>query len=193
MTASSVLRADRASATPAHIVQSDAEALEIVSRLAAEFRTGAQERDQNRILPAAEIEELTRNGIFGVAVPKEFGGAGVSARTIADIFRILSDADPSIARSRRTISAGCRCSPTGSRSRNLLYGRILPATHRQAHFEDTRKRRATMSTSWPRAGAGAYWPQILFHTGDLRPVDTFIGQDGRTTSSCSSSTQAAPA
>ncbi|WP_046509046.1 acyl-CoA dehydrogenase family protein [Streptomyces odonnellii] len=65
--------------------------------LADEFRAGAAERDRERRLPRAELERLSASGLLGVTVPREYGGADVSARTLAEIFRLLAGADASLA------------------------------------------------------------------------------------------------
>ncbi|MGB6117144.1 MAG: SfnB family sulfur acquisition oxidoreductase [Mesorhizobium sp.] len=142
MTASNAARSADPSSSSVRIVHNDSEALSIVNRLAAEFRTGAQERDQDRILPAKEIDALTQEGIFGVAVPKDYGGAGVSARTIADIFRILSDADPSIGQIPQNHFCWLPLFSNGTPEQaKFFYGRVLAGDRiGNAHSEDTLKR-----------------------------------------------------
>jgi alkylation response protein AidB-like acyl-CoA dehydrogenase len=81
----------------AHVIRSDSEALAIVQEVAQIIRQGAIVRDQNRHLPRAEIELLSERGIYGLCVPKKFGGAGISGVTLGKIFRILAAADPSVA------------------------------------------------------------------------------------------------
>ncbi|MGI4791222.1 MAG: SfnB family sulfur acquisition oxidoreductase [Janthinobacterium lividum] len=80
----------------AHLIRSDAEAIEIARRVAAYLATGAVERDQNRRLPFAEIDEFSQSGLWGITVPKEYGGAGVSKVTLCKVVEIISEADPSI-------------------------------------------------------------------------------------------------
>ena len=100
MTTQPVLRADTASPRlpeePAHILGSDAEAIEIAHRLAAGFAQGAAERDRERRLPFAEIEAFSRSGLWSLNVPKAYGGPGASYATVAEVFAIISAADPSI-------------------------------------------------------------------------------------------------
>lgn len=81
---------------PAHRIDSDREALDVARALAAEFRTGASERDRDRRLPWAEIEKFSASGLGGISVPKAFGGAEVSYRTLAEVFRVLCSADPAL-------------------------------------------------------------------------------------------------
>lgn len=79
-----------------HIIRDDAEALEIAATLAAEFAPGAALRDRERRLPVQELKRLRQSGLWGITIPKEYGGAGVSYATLARVFALLSAADGSI-------------------------------------------------------------------------------------------------
>ncbi|WP_334175407.1 SfnB family sulfur acquisition oxidoreductase [Pseudoxanthobacter sp.] len=81
---------------PAHRIRTDAEAIEIARRLAEDFAREAAERDRTRRLPIAEIERYSQSGLWGITVPKDFGGAGVSNTTLAEVVAIISAADSSI-------------------------------------------------------------------------------------------------
>lgn len=83
--------------TPAHVIKSDAEAIVIARRLADEFTAGAALRDRERLLPLAEIDAYSQSGLWGINVPKAYGGAGVSYRTLARVIAIIAAADSSIA------------------------------------------------------------------------------------------------
>src|ERR1700677_50761 len=80
----------------AHVIRSDAEAIEIARALAAEFAGEAAKRDRERILPAAELDRFSKSGLWGITVPKAYGGAGVSFATLAEVIKLISAADPSI-------------------------------------------------------------------------------------------------
>jgi SfnB family sulfur acquisition oxidoreductase len=80
----------------AHVIKSDAEAIAIAKELAAEFAVEAAKRDRERILPAAELDRFSKSGLWGITVPKAFGGAEVSFATLAEVIKIISAADPSI-------------------------------------------------------------------------------------------------
>jgi SfnB family sulfur acquisition oxidoreductase len=80
----------------AHRISTDAEAIEIAQRLADEFAVGSAERDRERRLPIDEIEGFSQSGLWGISVPKAYGGAGVSAVTLAEVTAIISSADASI-------------------------------------------------------------------------------------------------
>ncbi|CAK9892298.1 MULTISPECIES: SfnB family sulfur acquisition oxidoreductase [Pseudomonas] len=81
---------------PAKVLSNDAQALQAAHELAAVARTQAAKRDQQRKLPWAEIEQFTRSGLGSISIPRAFGGAQVSFVTIAEIFRIISTADPAL-------------------------------------------------------------------------------------------------
>ncbi|MEU6116864.1 SfnB family sulfur acquisition oxidoreductase [Streptomyces sp. NPDC047117] len=81
----------------AHVIADDAEALAVAAELAAEFRTGAARRDAERRLPGPELDRLSDSGLLGITVPREHGGAEVSAETLAGVFRLLAAADASLA------------------------------------------------------------------------------------------------
>jgi SfnB family sulfur acquisition oxidoreductase len=83
-------------AAPAHVVRTDAEAIDIAKRLAADFARSAVERDRERRLPFEEIEAFSRSGLWGITIPKAYGGAEVSCVTLAEVIKIIAAADPSI-------------------------------------------------------------------------------------------------
>ena len=53
-------------------------------------------RDQNRILPTEQIIQFSQKGLGGIRVPQQYGGAFVSNKTLAHVFRILSKADANV-------------------------------------------------------------------------------------------------
>ncbi|MCZ1177317.1 SfnB family sulfur acquisition oxidoreductase [Acinetobacter pittii] len=80
----------------AHIIQNDAEALEVAKQFAEQFKKTAVERDAQRILPYTEIDALSQSGLWAITVPKQYGGAEVSSHTVAKVIALLSGADGSI-------------------------------------------------------------------------------------------------
>ncbi|WDY57808.1 SfnB family sulfur acquisition oxidoreductase [Pseudomonas sp. PSKL.D1] len=81
---------------PAKVLRTDAEALQAARELADAAREQASRRDQQRKLPWAEIEQFTRSGLGSISVPKAFGGPDVSFETVAEVFRLISAADPAL-------------------------------------------------------------------------------------------------
>jgi SfnB family sulfur acquisition oxidoreductase len=81
---------------PAARIADDAQAIDAAHALAADFAQGAARRDRERGLPWREIERYSASGLGGITVPREFGGPDVSHVTLAEVFRIISAADPSL-------------------------------------------------------------------------------------------------
>ncbi|WP_249679060.1 SfnB family sulfur acquisition oxidoreductase [Pseudomonas abieticivorans] len=81
---------------PAKVLSNDAQALQAAYELAATARLQAAQRDRQRTLPWAEIEQFTRSGLGSISVPRAFGGPQVSFVTVAEVFRIVSAADPAL-------------------------------------------------------------------------------------------------
>ncbi|MDY7530287.1 SfnB family sulfur acquisition oxidoreductase [Pseudomonas sp. Bout1] len=81
---------------PAKVLRNDAEALSAAHTLAQAARLQAARRDQQRKLPWAEIEHFTRSGLGSISIPREYGGPQVSFVTLAEVFAIISAADPAL-------------------------------------------------------------------------------------------------
>jgi SfnB family sulfur acquisition oxidoreductase len=82
---------------PAHRIQSEEEAIAIARRLAAEFSQGAALRDREGLLPLAELDAYSQSGLWAINVPKAYGGAGLSYKTLARVIAIIATGDSSIA------------------------------------------------------------------------------------------------
>ena len=80
----------------AHVLRTDNEALEAARTLAASALEHAARRDQQRSLPWSQVEAFTRNGLGSISIPREFGGPQVSFVTLAEVFAIISAADPAL-------------------------------------------------------------------------------------------------
>ena len=80
----------------AQVLSNDAEVLEAARELAAVARQQAARRDQQRKLPWAEIEQFTRSGLGSITLGKAFGGPEISHVTLAEVFAIISAADPAL-------------------------------------------------------------------------------------------------
>ncbi|UVL53638.1 SfnB family sulfur acquisition oxidoreductase [Pseudomonas sp. B21-036] len=78
------------------IIRSDQQALETAHALAEQIAEGASLRDANRTLPRAEMNLISRSGLLAITIPKDHGGADVSANTLAKVGVLLSEADSSI-------------------------------------------------------------------------------------------------
>jgi SfnB family sulfur acquisition oxidoreductase len=81
---------------PAKVLRNDAEALSAAHEVAQAARLQAAKRDQQRKLPWAELEHFTRSGLGSISIPREYGGPQVSFVTLAEVFAIISAADPAL-------------------------------------------------------------------------------------------------
>ena len=81
---------------PAQVLRNDAQAIKAAHELAHVARQQAAKRDRQRKLPWSEIEQFTRSGLGSIAIPREYGGPQVSFVTLADVFAIISAADPAL-------------------------------------------------------------------------------------------------
>lgn len=79
-----------------HVVKNDHDAINAAYQVADFALEGRNERDQKRLLPFAEIELFSQKGLGGIRIPQRFGGAYVSNKTLAHVFRILNKADSSL-------------------------------------------------------------------------------------------------
>ncbi|KVV01365.1 MULTISPECIES: SfnB family sulfur acquisition oxidoreductase [unclassified Pseudomonas] len=78
------------------VLHSDAEALKIAHELAAVLKRDSALRDRERRLPHDELELFSHTGLWGISVPKAYGGAGVSNTTLAQVIALISAADSSL-------------------------------------------------------------------------------------------------
>ena len=80
----------------AQIIRSDAQAIEVAHRVAAFLLEGDAERDRTRQVPSEVVDVFSNSGLWGITVPKVFGGAEVSYATLAELIAIISAADASL-------------------------------------------------------------------------------------------------
>lgn len=78
------------------IIQNDQEAINAAYQVADFALEGRNQRDQQRELPYAEIELFSQKGLGGIRIPRQYGGAFVSIKTLVHVFRILNKADSSV-------------------------------------------------------------------------------------------------
>lgn len=78
---------------PAHVIHSEEEALQIACDFAAYVATDAQQRDRERILPWREVEHFSQTGLWGITIPREYGGAGVGTEVLAQAVTTIAAAD----------------------------------------------------------------------------------------------------
>ena len=141
--------------TPAHVVKSDAEAIEIARALAVEFAKGASERDRLRIWPVVELDRYSQSGLWSLNVPKAFGGPELSYATIAKVTEVISAADPSIgqiAQNHIGVVAAIRTCSHEAQQR-LLFDAVLKGVRFGNAFSEFRsKRAADFETTFAEVG-----------------------------------------
>src|SRR4051794_3205491 len=77
-------------------IAGEAQAIAVAREIAAELSSEAALRDRERRLPYRELDLISDAGLFGITVPRAYGGAGVKAGTLAEVIAILAAADGSI-------------------------------------------------------------------------------------------------
>lgn len=140
---------------PAHIIKSDAEAIEVAKNVAAEIAPGAALRDRDRIWPVKELDAFSQSGLWSINVPKKFGGPEVSYATLAKVIEIVSAADSSIgqiAQNHLGVVAAIR-TVSDEAQQTLLFAEVLRGTRfGNAFSEFGSKRAADFETKFVDAG-----------------------------------------
>lgn len=78
------------------VIASADDALDVAAKLSAEFDAQASARDIERQLPHEQIAALKESGLLGISVPVEYGGIDAPATVLAEVFRLIAHADPSL-------------------------------------------------------------------------------------------------
>lgn len=142
-------------ANPARIIRNADEAIEVAKELAIEFAKGASERDRDRIWPVAELDAFSQSGLWGINVPKEFGGADLSWVDINRVITIISEADPSLGQvPQNHLGVVAAIRTTSDRpQQELLFGEVLKGTRfGNAFSEFGTKRAADFNTRFTDQG-----------------------------------------
>ncbi|OTG71614.1 SfnB family sulfur acquisition oxidoreductase [Acinetobacter sp. ANC 4169] len=79
-----------------HVIENDLDAIHAAYHVADFALEGRNQRDQQRLLPFAEIDLFSQKGLGGLRIPQQYGGAFVSNKTLAHVFRIINKADSSV-------------------------------------------------------------------------------------------------
>ncbi|HML27264.1 MAG TPA: SfnB family sulfur acquisition oxidoreductase [Hyphomicrobium sp.] len=142
-------------ALPAHVVKDDDEAIAVAKKLAAQFVTGASERDRQRRWPVEELDAFSQSGLWSINVPKAFGGPEVSYATLAKVIQIISTADPSIGQIPQNhlgLVAAIRTTSSEDQQR-FLYSQILGGVRLGNAFSEFGSKRASeFETKFTDAG-----------------------------------------
>ncbi len=84
------------SSNTAKLIENDQQAINAAYQVADFALAERNIRDQQRILPTEIIQDFSQKGLGGIRIAKKYGGAQVSNKTLAHVFRILSKADASV-------------------------------------------------------------------------------------------------
>jgi SfnB family sulfur acquisition oxidoreductase len=131
-------------ATRARIIRTDAEAINIAHKLAAEFATGASQRDIERIRPEAELDAFSQSGLWSINVPKAYGGPELSYVTLNQVIAIISEADPSLGQVPQNhlgVVAAIR-TVSDEAQKKLLFAEVLSGTRFGNAFSEFGSKRA---------------------------------------------------
>jgi SfnB family sulfur acquisition oxidoreductase len=78
---------------PARILDGEDQVLAAARDFAARIAPGALERDRDRLLPWHEVEQFSQSGLWGITIPREYGGAGVSTGVLTRAIALIAAAD----------------------------------------------------------------------------------------------------
>lgn len=140
---------------PAQLIRSDQQAIEVAEQLAEQFAAGAARRDREGILPVAELEAFSQSGLWGINVPKAYGGAEVSYATVARVISIISAADSALGQIPQNHLAGVAhliADGSESQKQRLLAGVLRGERWGNAFSEKGSKTVADFRTTLTRQG-----------------------------------------
>lgn len=114
-------------ARPPHRIATDTEALAAAQRYAARIAPGAAQRDRERLLPWDALDDFVATGLWSITVPREYGGPGVSAGTLAEVTALVSAADGSIGQIPQNHFYALEVLRVGGTDaqKRFFYGRVL--------------------------------------------------------------------
>jgi SfnB family sulfur acquisition oxidoreductase len=180
---------------PVRRIRDDAQALKVAEEISAKLAEGAAARDRERVLPYDEMDLLSQAGLFAITVPKQYGGAGVGAYTVARVIATLSAADGSIGQIPQNhffMLEGLRLEGTEEQKR-FFYGRVLAGERLGNALSETGTKTAhDHATRLTRTGSVyrlngrkfystgvlfAHWVAVVANDDDNRGVIAFVPRD----------------
>ncbi|MGF6980610.1 SfnB family sulfur acquisition oxidoreductase [Paraburkholderia atlantica] len=177
--------AESTRARPARIAD-DAHALLAARQLAAAFAPEAAARDRDRRLPWAELDAFAASGLWAITVPREYGGAGVSSNTLAEVTAIIAAADGSLGQIPQNHFYALEVLRVGGRpeQQRFFYDRVLAgdrfgnALAETGHKDFKRRTRLTRGAAgWQVEGRKFYCTGALF--AHWIPTLAVSEEDGR--------------
>ena len=167
-------------------IADDAHALLAAQRLAEAFAPEAAARDRDRRLPWAELDAFVASGLWAITVPREYGGAGVSSRTVAEVTATIAAADGSLGQIPQNHFYALEVLRVGGRpeQQRFFYDRVLAgdrfgnALAETGHKDFKRRTRLTHDTGgWRVDGRKFYCTGALF--AHWIPTLVVSEEDGR--------------
>jgi SfnB family sulfur acquisition oxidoreductase len=131
--------------TPAHVIRTADEAIRIAKELASTFAEQASVRDREQRLPLDELDAFSQSGLWGITVPREYGGAGLGYRTITEVIRIVSAADPSLGQipQNHLCLVDAIASDGSEAQKRLFFGEVLKGLRFGNAFSEAHSRTVT--------------------------------------------------
>lgn len=173
---------------PARVPVLDAaSAVAVAARVAEELALGAAERDAQRILPAEELDALSRSGLLGITVPAAYGGPGLGAGTVAEVIRLLATGDPNVAQIPHShfVYVNALRGQGAREQQEFFFGEVLAGrrfgnAQSEVGTKHVRDFRTTLRPAgdgpWILDGEKGYSTGALF--ADWIPVLAHLGEDG---------------
>ena len=173
-------------------------ALEVAGELGARFAAGASERDRRRILPTEQLEQLSSSGLLAVTVPREYGGADLSAEKLAEVVRLVAAGDPNVAQIPHShfVYVNVLREQGTAAQKERLFGEVMAGARfgnaqSEIRSKHVRDHATTLRPLGPRIGSGparaaewvldgtkgyctgalfAHWIPVLAHLDDDGPL-----------------------
>jgi SfnB family sulfur acquisition oxidoreductase len=166
-----------------------ADAIARAGELATRFAEGAARRDAERILPRAELDELSAAGLLAITVPAGFGGADVPVATVIEVIRQLCVADPNIGQIPQShfvyvdhVRHQARVDQQARLFAEVLAGRRFGNAQSEAGTRHVRDLRTTLTPQDGRDGSWLLNGRKFYATGallaDRIPVLAHLDLDG---------------
>jgi SfnB family sulfur acquisition oxidoreductase len=172
-------------------VLSAPQAVAVAAELAEQFAVGAADRDTDRLLPGEQLDQLSASGLLAITVPAAYGGADLSAETVAEVFRLLASGDPNVAQIPHShfVYVNALRHQAGDAQRAFFFAEVLAGKRfgnaqseiGTKHVRDyrttlTRDESAGRPGQWLLNGRKGYCTGALF--ADWIPVLAHLGPEG---------------
>ncbi|AZG47744.1 SfnB family sulfur acquisition oxidoreductase [Gordonia insulae] len=162
------------------------DAVALAAELGAEFAKGAADRDRDKILPREQVGKLAASGLLAITVPTGFGGAGLPASIVAEVFRLISKGDPNIGQIPHShVVFINQLLLQGTRDQQarilpeILAGKTLGNAQSERGTKHIREYTTTLrrdGDAWRLTGTKFYCTGALF--ADWIPTLAHLGEDG---------------